>query len=132
MEQPGPRELESRTVLLMDVYGSLFYAGARTLQAQLPDPGHSETPAVVLRLRGRAQLGATSYAVLSDYAARLAEVGGRLYLSGLSVDIVRQIRRNRTVERAGEVRVFEATSVVGESSLEAFQDAQRWMTTQES
>ena len=24
---------------LLDVYGSLFYAGARTLQARLPDPG---------------------------------------------------------------------------------------------
>lgn len=132
VEQPAPQQLASREVLLMDVYGSLFYAGARTLQTQLPDPGSCEVPAVVLRLRGRAQLGATSYAVLSDYAARLAAAGGRLYLSGVSVDVIGQIHRNATVERAGVVRVYEATSIVGESSLDAYHDAERWMAAQTS
>ncbi len=64
-ERPAPRSLASREVILLDVYGSLFYAGARTLQAHLPDPGpRRSTPAVVLRLRGRITLGATSFAVL--------------------------------------------------------------------
>ena len=45
--------------------------------------GNAEHPAVVLRLRGRATLGATSFAVLADYAERLATVGGCLYLSGV-------------------------------------------------
>jgi len=132
VETSAPKKLESRKVLLLDIYGSLFYAGARTLQAHLPDPGDSDTPAVVLRLRGRALLGATSYAVLSDYAARLADVNGRLYLSGLSHEVHDQVRRNRTVEAAGEVRVFEGTSVVGEASLDAYHDAQKWLANQPS
>ena len=73
----------SRQVVLLDIYGSLYYAGAKTLQAHLPDPGGAVEPAVVIRLRGRAMLGATSFAVLSDYAERLDAVGGRLYLSGV-------------------------------------------------
>ena len=54
-ERPAPRTLESGRVILLDVYGSLFYAGARTLQSRLPDPSGSVRPVVVLRLRGRAR-----------------------------------------------------------------------------
>ena len=130
VEQPAPSRLESRQVVLLDIYGSLFYAGARTLQAHLPDPTGSQSPAVVLRLRGRALLGATSYVVMSDYAKRLNDVGGRLYLSGVDPEVLVQLRRNRTVEEAGDVRVFEATRVLGEASLDAYRDAERWILTQ--
>lgn len=129
LEQPAPRTLESRQVVLLDVYGSLFYAGARTLQARSPDPAGAERPVVVLRLRGRAMLGSTAFAVLSDYAERLAAAGGRLYLTGVYPAVLRQIRRNRTVEPVAGVRIFEASDVVGESSLEGYRDAQRWLAT---
>jgi SulP family sulfate permease len=129
VEQPAPRRLESRQVVLLDVYGSLFYAGARTLQARLPEPGDAERPVVLLRLRGRAMLGSTAFAVLSDYAGRLADAGGRLYLTGVDPAVLRQLRRNRTVEQVDGVRVFEASDVVGESSLEAYHAAQRWLAT---
>jgi SulP family sulfate permease len=127
VERDAPARLESRRVLLLDIYGSLYYAGARTLQAHLPDPEGSTSPAVVVRLRGRTLLGATSYAVLSDYAARTAAVGGRLYLSGLDPDVLAQVRRNRTVEGAGDVRLYEATEVLGEASLDAYHHAEEWL-----
>ncbi|MFI5896146.1 SulP family inorganic anion transporter [Actinoplanes sp. NPDC051513] len=127
VEHPAPRRLESRQVVLLDVYGSLFYAGARTLQARLPEPGDAERPVVVLRLRGRAMLGSTAFAVLSDYAGRLADAGGRLYLTGVDPAVLQQLRRNRTVEQVDGVRIFEASDVVGESSLEGYHDAQRWL-----
>jgi SulP family sulfate permease len=130
VEKPAPSHLESRRVLLLDIYGSLYYAGARTLQAQLPDPDGSRSPAVVVRLRGRALLGATSYAVLSDYAARIAAVGGRLYLTGLDRELLSQVQRNRTVESAGNVRLFGATDVIGEGSLDAYHHAQKWVSPQ--
>ena len=68
---PGAADHE---VTVVDVYGSLFYAGARTLQARLPDPAQSVRPVVVLRLRGRSTLGATFFAVIGDCAERLARV----------------------------------------------------------
>jgi SulP family sulfate permease len=129
VEHDAPAILPSREVVLLDVYGSLYYAGARTLQARLPDPTGSENPAVVLRLRGRVMLGATSFVVLSDYAARLAAVGGRFYLSGLDPAVVQQMERNSTVGEPGEVRVLEATSTIGEASLTAYHDAEAWLAT---
>jgi SulP family sulfate permease len=127
LERPAPARLESRRVVLLDIYGSLLYAGARTLQARLPDPGQCEFPAVVLRLRGRAMLGSTSYAVLADYAERLEANGGRLYISGIDAALLGQLRRNRTVERAGDVQIFEATETIGEASLDAYHDAKEWV-----
>jgi SulP family sulfate permease len=129
VEGTAKPRLESRTVVLLDVYGSLFYAGARTLQARLPDPGQAVIAAVVLRLRGRTMLGATAFAVLSDYAERLAATGGRLYLSGVDPAVVRQIQRNRKVEKVTGVRIFEADDVVGDSSLRAYHAASRWLAT---
>ena len=130
LEKPAPSHLKSKHALLLDIYGSLYYAGARTLQAHLPDPEGSTSPAVVIRLRGRALLGATSYAVLSDYAARIAAVGGRLYLTGLDPEVLAQVQRNRTVETAGDVRLFQATDTLGEASLDAYHHAERWLAEQ--
>ena len=127
VEHRAPRQLESRRVVLLDIYGSLYYAGAKTLQVHLPDPGGSVNPAVVIRLRGRAMLGSTSFAVLTDYAERLQAVGGRLYLSGVDAATHRQMLRNRTLERTGVVEVFEASEVVGEASLEAYHAAEAWL-----
>ena len=127
VEAPAPTHLESRQVLLIDIYGSLYYAGARTLQARLPDPVGSEQPAVVIRLRGRTMLGATSFEVLSDYAKRLDAVGGCLYVSGVDPAMHSQMTRNRRVPASGEVKVFEATEFVGESSLEAYHAAEAWL-----
>jgi len=129
VERPAKPQLESSQVVLLDVYGSLFYAGSRTLQARLPDPGQAERPVVVLRLRGRTMLGATAFAVLSDYAERLTAAGGRLYLSGVDSAVLEQLRRNRTVEQVHGVRIFEAGDTVGESSLEAYHAATRWLAT---
>jgi sulfate permease, SulP family len=127
VEYEAPASLPSREVLLLDIYGSLFYAGARTVQVRLPDPAGAQHPAVVLRLRGRAMLGSTSFAVLAGYADRVASVGGRFYLSGLDPAVHQQLLSNRTVGGDGEVRVFEASPVIGESSLAAVHDAESWL-----
>lgn len=129
VETPAPDRLTSRHVVLLDIYGSLYYAGAKTLQVHLPDPTAASSPAVVIRLRGRAMLGSTSFAVLSDYANRLRDVGGRLYLSGVDPSTHEQMRRNRTLLREG-VEVFEASATVGEASLEAYRAAEAWLQDQ--
>ena len=124
-ERPAPPALTSNHVTVLDVYGSLLYAGARTLQAHLPDPGDARSPVVVLRLRRRTSLGATFVKVVADYADRLADSGGRLYLSGLEPGLVERLRRTGHVD--GPVRAFEATPVVGESTQAAYLDAEAWL-----
>lgn len=126
-ERPAPSALTSYHVTTLDVYGSLMYAGARTLQARLPDPAGTRSPAVVLRLRRRTSLGATFVKVVADYADRLAEVDGRLYLSGLDPSLTGRLRRTGHLD--GPVRTFEATPVVGESTRAASLDAEAWLVT---
>ena len=49
-EKPEP-SLASGAVVVLDIYGSLLYAGSRTLQSHLPDPAGSRPAAVVIRHR---------------------------------------------------------------------------------
>lgn len=112
---------------MLDVYGSLFYAGSRTLQARLPDPGGSRSPAVVLRLRGRTTLGGTFFAVVTNYAARLAAVGRRLFLSGVDPDVARQLRESGWLGDEELIDTIPATDILGESSLLAYDRAEAWL-----
>jgi sulfate permease, SulP family len=124
-ERKPPAVLTSFHVTVLDVYGSLLYAGARTLQARLPAPGDARSPVVVLRLRRRTSLGSTFVKVVADYADQLVDSGGRLYLSGLDPSLTEQLRRTGHVD--GPVRAFEATPVVGESTQAAYLDAEAWL-----
>jgi len=124
-ERKPPATLTSFHVTILDVYGSLLYAGARTPQAHLPDPGEARSPVVVLRLRGRTSLGATFVKVIADYASPLDDCGGRLYLTGLEPGLAGQLHRTGNV--AGPIRAFEATPVVGESTQAAYLDAEAWL-----
>ncbi|MDP9144563.1 MAG: SulP family inorganic anion transporter [Actinomycetota bacterium] len=126
-EHPAPRSLSSHHVTLLDVYGSLFYAGARTLQARLPEVGDAVEPVVVLRLRGRTVLGATAFKVFNDYAASLEDVEGKFYVSGVDRTLVEQFNRAGHVQAHGPVQLVEATPVVGESSLAAYHQAETWL-----
>ncbi len=124
-EQPAPATLPSDQVTILDVYGSLLYAGSRTLQTRLPDPAGSHRPAVVLRLRGRTSLGATFLKVVDGYAGGLAAAGGRLYLSGLDPSVTERLRHTGRLD--GPIRVYEATPLVGESTEAARHAAQTWL-----
>lgn len=126
-QQPAPQILASHQVTILDVYGSLFYAGARTLQARLPEVAEAEAPAVVLRLRGRTSLGATFFRVLAGYAEQLSAAGGRLYVSGLDPDMAALLARTVPVSVAPPDRAFGATPVLGESTWAALHEAQAWV-----
>ncbi|WP_430335389.1 SulP family inorganic anion transporter [Rhodococcus sp. ACT016] len=123
-EQPAPRTLADGQVVVLDVYGSLFYAGARTLQARLPDPAGAVNPEVILRLRGRTTFGATFFSVVRDYARRLDAVGGRLYLSGIGEPVADDWGDDRLAEQGLALEIFSATDTIGESTRRAFDAAE--------
>jgi SulP family sulfate permease len=126
-ETAPPASLPSRAVTVLHAYGSLFFAGARTLRETLPDPAGSEHPVGVLRLRGRTRVGATLIDVLDDYAADLAEVGVWLYRSGVEPDVARQLRDTGKLDPDEAVRIFPADAVVGASTSEAVAQAGVWL-----
>jgi SulP family sulfate permease len=125
-EKAPPTTLPSNQVTVLDVVGSLYFAGARTLEELLPSPAGSESPVVVLRLRGRVSLGATFLEVLDNYTDDLAAVNGRLYLSGVDEAVYGQIEKSHQLDLSGPVTVFMATKVQGESSHRAYVDATAW------
>jgi SulP family sulfate permease len=126
-ERTPPKQLPSDTVTVLDVYGHLFYAGARTLERLLPRLEDARNPVVILRLRGRSNLGATFIDVVSNYADKLEAVDGRLYLTGLSEAAYDHAVHGGKLRLDGPVRAYAATPVLGQSTREALGDAQAWL-----
>jgi SulP family sulfate permease len=129
-EHKAPQKLSSHEVMVFDIYGHLFYAGARTLEQLLPAPESTQSPVVVLRMRGYNELGATMIDVLSDYAEKLKKVGGRLYLSGLSKTAYDQVKRADTLELTGPVHTYGAEPIIWQSTSNAANDARTWLVGQ--
>ncbi|MFI2489040.1 SulP family inorganic anion transporter [Promicromonospora kroppenstedtii] len=132
VETPPPTTVSAGDIVILDAYGSLFYAGTRTLQRKLPTPvpaptGSGATPAppvpegpvVILRLRGRTTLGATFLKVAGDYARLLHEAHGMLYLTGVDPALVGGWERDGVIRRLAGIRVLPATPRLGESTLAA-------------
>jgi SulP family sulfate permease len=131
LETTVPERLTSRHATVLDVYGSLFYAGARTLQVRLPDPAGTEAPVVILRMRGRTTFGATFFTVMRDYAQRLDEVNGRLYISGVDPVLIARATQTGSLDAQGPVKVFGATALIGESTHQALDEADAWIVSHE-
>jgi SulP family sulfate permease len=129
-ERNAPKKLSSHEVIVLDIYGHLFYAGARTLEGQLPAPEGTQSPVVVLRMRGYNHFGATLLDVLSDYAEKLKAVNGRLYLSGMSEAAYDQVVESGRIKLMGPVYGYEAEPVVWESTAEAVEHARAWLVGQ--
>ncbi|MBD8078164.1 SulP family inorganic anion transporter [Cellulosimicrobium arenosum] len=126
-EAAAPRSLPDDDVTVLDVYGSLFYAGARSLEAALPDPSRSRNAAVVLRLRGRVSLGATAFTVLASYADRLGDRGGRLFVSGVDPSLAAKFASVIDLREHERIAVYPAKAVIGESTEQARRHAEAWL-----
>ncbi len=122
-ERPIPQSLESDSLIVLNVYGSLFFAGARAISEMLPAVGDATNATVIIRLRGRDQLGATAMSVLTDYAESLREHGGRLWMSGIDPELVEQLVESGRLDLTDEVEIYPATDTIGESTRRAIADA---------
>lgn len=129
VEERKPRDhLPGDRVTVLDIYGHLFYAGARTLEQMLPSPGpDAKHPVVILRLRGRGSLGATLEEVLAQYARRLEAADGRLYLTGLGKQAHHEVTRMAKLRVSGPVRAYEVTPILWQSTHQAQVDADAWL-----
>jgi SulP family sulfate permease len=130
--RPPPAHLPSDTVTVLGVDGSLFYAGAWTLERLLPSPEGAQRPVVVLRLRGHMRVGATFVDLVARYAKQIDAAAGRLYLAGVDDHVRDQLTRSGKVEASGPIEVFSPTGIVGESTRRAVADARAWLVTHRS
>ena len=132
VEGEPPSRLPSNETTILDVYGSLFYAGARTLQSRLPKPDGATNPVVVLRMRGRGMPPSTFYFVISAYAKALDDRGGRLFLSGVDPNLHQRFDAINESEVLGNYEIVEARDTVGASTLEAYELGSAWILQRRS
>jgi SulP family sulfate permease len=126
-ERPAPTRLSDNSITVLHVWGSLFFSGAYTLQEYLPEAGDARRAVVILRLRGRSQIGSTFIQVLERYAQQLQANGGKLLLAGVTEHVMDQLAKTETFENIPQEDVFLAKDTLGRATLDAMAAAELWL-----
>ena len=89
----------------------------------------SRSRAVIVRLRGRSELGVTFIDVLARCAASLEAVGSRLLLVSTNERIGEQLAATRIAEALGAGSVYPGGERVGAALERAWADADAWVAS---
>jgi SulP family sulfate permease len=127
-EYPAPVRLPDEQVTILTPLGSLFFAGAAEFEEDLPSAEEAHRAVVIVRLRGRKEVGSTFLRVIERYAHVLKKNGGKLMLVGVSQPVHEQLRRTGMLAELGEENVYLATRRLGESALKAWREGQEWLS----
>ena len=120
--------LPAREVVVLQPYGSLFFASAPLFEAALPRvEAGSRRSVVILRLRGHTDLGTTFVDVLARYAAQLDGVGSRLAIASVDEMVVRQLAAGGVIDVIGADNVVVGDERVGAALARAVADAEQWI-----
>lgn len=124
-EVEPPRVLAPGDVVVLTPYGSLFFASTGVFESQLPVAGPDSGGAVVvLRLRGKEELGSTFIRTLVRYRDSLAAAGCWLVISGVGERVLKQLASTGALDVLGPDNVFAAAPRVGESLQAALRRAE--------
>jgi sulfate permease, SulP family len=124
IEKPVPDDLPSDKVTRLNIYGSLFFAGARNLEEDLPGVDQTHNAVVILSLRGYHELGSTFITVLDRYVKALQAHGNTLLLVNVSQSAHEQLLRTEFLSVIGAGNVF-LVSAHGETTRQANERAQQ-------
>ena len=125
-EVDPPAELPPGQVLVLQPYGSLFFASAPTFEQALPTPEADGSPAVVvLRLRGVDQLGLAALEVLRRYAQSLLTAGSTLKLVVTDDAVRAQLDAAGVSALIGSSNVYRGSEWQGETVRRAYDDGVR-------
>ncbi len=132
IEEEPPASLPDRSLTVLDVYGSVFYAGTDIIDRLLPDALSSHEAVMVLRLRGRADVGSTFLNLIKRYAAQLNEGDGYLALVGIGPALLDQLVRTGVADVIGRDHIYIAQPALMASLEEAVTDAEVWLDEREA
>ena len=128
IETDPPTQLPVGEVVALQPYGSLFFAAAPVLESQLPAPAATSVNSVViLRLRGRTDLGTTFMDVLRRYAQALTAVGSKLVIVSASERIQEQLRVTGVTDLIAPQDIYAGDERVGATLKRAYADATSWI-----
>lgn len=126
IEGEAPTTLADNSVTVLDVYGSVFYAGTDVIDRLLPVAIGAHDAVVVLRLRGRADVGSTFLELIRRYSAQLAEGGGYLALVGIGPALLDQLERTGAADAVGREHIYLAQPALMASLDKAVAEADAW------
>ncbi len=128
LEQDAPAEVGSNEVIVLQSYGSLFFAAAPTFEKELPEvTGDSGNSVVILRLRGRNDLGTTFMDVLRRYAESLAAVGSKLMIVSATERIQEQLVVTGVTAVIGTENIYPTDERLGVTARQANADGVAWV-----
>jgi len=128
IETDPPAELPANEVVVLQPYGSLFFAAAPAFESGLPSrTDASRNSVVIVRLRGRSDLGTTFMDVLRRYAESLEAVGSKLVIVSANERIHEQLTVTGIMDVIGSENVYMSDERVGASVKRAHKDAVAWV-----
>jgi len=119
--------LPSNQFTLLQVYGSLFFAAANSMEEMLPNTDETNGAVVAIRLRGKSEIGSTFLAVLQRYAESLKAHNSKLMLVGVDSSVRDQLAKTGVLTLIGEENVFLATPQIGAAMNQAVAAATAWL-----
>jgi sulfate permease, SulP family len=127
-EVDPPPELPRGEIVVLQPYGSLFFAAAPVFEASLPAIGTASSGSVViLRLRGRTDLGTTFLDALRRYATALTAVGSALMVVSVSDRVLEQLTLSGITDVIGADHVYRGDDRLGSTFARAHADAVAWL-----
>ena len=126
-EHPAPKKLPSHKVTVLQPYGSLFYAAAKTFEEILPEADKAKEAVVIFILRGYDDFGSTMIGVMDRYVRVILQNGGIVKLAGVSEAVLSQLERTGLVALLGRENIYVAQRQWGAAATKAYEDAQAWL-----
>jgi len=127
-EAEPPEEVGPNEVVMIQPYGSLFFASASVFESRLPAvTSASRNSVVIIRLRGRTDLGSTLTETLGRYAESLHEVDSRLMIISDSERVRAQLVVTGVAATIGSENLYESDEWMGATLRRAHDDAETWV-----
>jgi len=127
LEQAPPKSLPSHQLTVLQIYGSLFFAAAKSIEEMLPAVGDTSRAVVAINLRGKSEIGSTFVTVLQRYALALKGRQSKLMLVGVDPLVREQLAKTGVLAMIGDENVFVATPQLGEALNRAVTAANAWL-----
>jgi len=128
IETDPPAQLPAGEVVVLQPYGSLFFAAAQAFESALPElTDASRNSVVILRLRGRTDLGTTFTGMLERYARGLVAVDSKLVIVSAGKQVREQLRVTGVTDVVGPENIYPGSERIGSTLKRAYTDATAWI-----
>jgi SulP family sulfate permease len=123
-EVDPPAVVPGGHVLILQPYGSLFFASAPVFEKQLPAVDATSRGAVVIvRLRGIDQIGLSHVDVLRRFAGQLREVDGTLKVVAAEAAVIARLDAGGLAADIGPQNIYKGNEWIGATVRRAYDDA---------